>query len=130
MKVIANNTNNIAVQKGKLLSALTNLGSKGAAQTFELSGTGYAANEQLVDVLSCTNITADASGNVKVAFTGGNPQIIIPVSQLSGSGLCGSAKSATTTTSPPKNNGAETLGVASMLLAVAVGVVGMLPLVL
>ena len=75
MKVIANNTNNIAVQKGKLLSALTNVGSQGAAATFELSGTGYSANEQLVDVLSCSNITADASGNVNVAFKGGNPQV-------------------------------------------------------
>jgi alpha-amylase len=77
MKVVANNTHNIAVQKGKLLTALTNVGSKGAAEKFELSGTGYSANEQLVDVLSCTNITADASGNVNVAFTGGNPQVCL-----------------------------------------------------
>jgi alpha-amylase len=75
MKVVANNTNNIAVQKGKLLSALTNVGSKGAASTFALTGTGYSANEQLVDVLSCANVTADASGNVNVAFIGGNPQV-------------------------------------------------------
>lgn len=75
MKVIANNTNNIAVQKGKLLSALTNVGSQGAAASFELSGTGYSANEQLVDVLSCSNITADASGNVNVAYQGGLPQV-------------------------------------------------------
>lgn len=134
MKVIANNTNNIAVQKGKLLSALTNVGSKGAAATFELSGTGYSANEQLVDVLSCSNVTADASGNVNVAFTGGNPQIIIPVSQLSGSGLCGSVKTATTTTtgsgsSSSKSGGATTFGVASALLIAIVGMVGMLPLI-
>ncbi|CEL58004.1 GH13 alpha-amylase precursor [Rhizoctonia solani AG-1 IB] len=128
MKVVANNTHNIAVQKGKLLTALTNVGSKGAAEKFELSGTGYSANEQLVDVLSCTNITADASGNVNVAFAGGNPQVIIPVSQLSGSGLCGSAKSATTTSSSSgSNNGATTLGL-SAFIATVFGVVGMLPL--
>ncbi|QRV91311.1 alpha-amylase [Ceratobasidium sp. AG-Ba] len=122
MKVIANNTNNIAVQKGKLLSALTNLGSKGAAQTFELTGTGYTANEQLVDVLSCSNITADASGNVNIAFTGGNPQIVVPVSYLAGSGLCGSSKSAKTTApSGSSKSGAETLGFASAFLATVVG---------
>lgn len=75
MKVIANNTRSIAIQKGKLLSALTNVGSQGSASSFELSGTGYTANEQLVDVLSCTNITADSSGNVDIAFNGGNPQV-------------------------------------------------------
>ncbi|GAB1519184.1 alpha-amylase [Rhizoctonia solani] len=127
MKVVANNTHNIAVQKGKLLTALTNVGSQGAAEKFELTGTGYSANEQLVDVLSCTNITADASGNVNIAFTGGNPQVIIPVSQLSGSGLCGSAKSTTTTTSSGSNNGATALGL-SALLATFFGIIGMLPL--
>ncbi|KDN37894.1 hypothetical protein RSAG8_09868, partial [Rhizoctonia solani AG-8 WAC10335] len=127
MKLVANNTHNIAVQKGKLLTALTNVGSKGAAENFELTGTGYSANEQLVDVLSCTNVTADASGNVNVALKGGNPQVIIPVSQLSGSGLCGSAKSTTTNSSGSKN-GATTLGFASAFLAAAIGVVGVLPL--
>ncbi|CUA73956.1 GH13 alpha-amylase precursor [Rhizoctonia solani] len=127
MKVVANSTHNIAVQKGKLLTALTNVGSQGAAENFELTGTGYSANEQLVDVLSCANITADASGNVVVPLKGGNPQVIIPVSQLSGSGLCGSAKSAATTTSGNKN-GATALGYASAFLAAAVGVVGVLPL--
>jgi alpha-amylase len=74
MKVVANSTHNIAVQKGKLLSAFTNAGSQGSVDTFLLSGTGYAANEQLIDVLSCSKLSADSSGNVNLAFKGGNPQ--------------------------------------------------------
>ena len=44
------------------------------------------ANEDLVDVVSCTKITADSNGGVTATASGGNPMIIVPASSLSKKG--------------------------------------------
>lgn len=75
----------MAVLKTPMLALLTNTGSSGSA-SFSTSGAGYSANEALVDVLTCTTVTADSSGEVGLAAKSGLPQVLLPVSALTSSG--------------------------------------------
>lgn len=64
-----------------MLTLLTNEGSTSTPQ-WSVPDAGFSANEELVDVLSCTKVTADANGGVTVKGSGGNPQVLMPTSAL------------------------------------------------
>ena len=65
----------LAISKPPLLALLTNGGSNApAGSTWSAKGV-YAANETLVDMLSCRRLVANASGGVEVPVIGGMPQV-------------------------------------------------------
>ena len=66
---------NIALRKGKLVSVFSNSGSNSANYTLAVSNSGYAANQSLVEILTCNNVTVEASGNLPVDITRGEPRV-------------------------------------------------------
>lgn len=68
-----------------MLALLNNQGSSSSPQ-FTVSSAGYSANEDLVDVVSCTKVTADSNGGVTTTASGGNPIVLVPASALSKKG--------------------------------------------
>lgn len=118
MKIISQTSSTIAISKSPLLALLSN-GGNTTNPSWSVPNAGFSANENLVDVISCSTVTADGSGGVQISSTGGLPivcnlfsfqgdqtvlpnlQVLLPQSSLGGSGLCGASKSST------KNNGAR-----------------------
>ena len=89
---IYSDTNTIAMRKGldgsQIVSVFTNVGTNGASYTLTLGNTGYAAGESIVELLTCTTVTVDGSGNLDVAMGGGSPKIFYPAAQLEHSWIC------------------------------------------
>ncbi|KII86288.1 glycoside hydrolase family 13 protein [Plicaturopsis crispa FD-325 SS-3] len=84
----------LAISRPPLLTLLTNSGSNGET-TWNVTGedgTGFKANETLVDVLTCKQTQADANGGVVAHAAYGEPQVLMPADDLSMMGkLCPSA---------------------------------------
>lgn len=80
--------NNIAMLKGQIVGVYTNLGSNSTDYSLTLNSTGFAANTTVVEILSCSNTTVDATGSLTVQMTQGLPRIFTPQSQLLKSGVC------------------------------------------
>ncbi|KAL1885186.1 hypothetical protein Plec18167_001843 [Paecilomyces lecythidis] len=89
---IYSDTTTIALRKGfdgnQIITVLSNLGSDGSTYTLSLGNTGYTNGQQLVEVLSCSNVTVDDDGNIPVSMGQGLPKVFYPASQISGSGIC------------------------------------------
>lgn len=85
----------IALRKGEagaaIVSVYTNRGSNsgGSTMTLAASRTGYSANTDLVEVLSCATLRVDSRGNLGVTVSNGLPGVYYPRQKLIGSGLCG-----------------------------------------
>lgn len=75
MQAVYTDKNNIALRKGKIVSVYTNLGANSPDYTLSVSGTGYAANQRLVEVLSCSNVTVGADGILGVGMSQGLPRV-------------------------------------------------------
>lgn len=76
----------------QIIGVFTNSGSGGSPSvTLTSSQTGFTANQDLVDVMSCTSSTTDSSGGLAVTLSGGVPRVYFPADGLSGSGICSSA---------------------------------------
>ena len=73
----------------QIVGVFSNLGAGGASYTLTLGNTGYVAREALVEILTCTTVTTDGSGNIAVPMSGGLPRIYYPQAQVVGSGICG-----------------------------------------
>ena len=90
---IYSDTSTIAMRKGfdgnQIVGVFSNLGAGGASYTLTLGNTGYVAGEALVEILTCTTVTTDGSGNIAVPMSGGLPRIYYPQAQVVGSGICG-----------------------------------------
>lgn len=68
-----------------MLSLLTNAGASASTQpvwAIPASAGLFSANEQLVDVLTCTALKADGSGGLTVSAKGGMPMVVLPASKL------------------------------------------------
>ncbi|KAF5327329.1 hypothetical protein D9619_004010 [Psilocybe cf. subviscida] len=77
--------NTLAVSKPPMLSLLTNAGASASTQpvwAIPASAGLFSANEQLVDVLTCTALKADGSGGLTVSAKGGMPMVVLPASKL------------------------------------------------
>ncbi|KAH8704142.1 putative alpha-amylase [Talaromyces proteolyticus] len=88
---IYQDNNNLAMSKGsngtQLLTVLTNLGSSGGSSSITVSGTGYSSGQVLTELISCTNVTVGASGDVSVPMaSGGLPSVLYPTSKLGKTG--------------------------------------------
>lgn len=74
LKLMSVTANSLAVSKPPLLALLSNRGNLSSPE-WTVASAGYQAGEKLVDVLSCTEVTADNNGGVTVEGTGGMPQV-------------------------------------------------------
>ncbi|OBT65738.1 hypothetical protein VE03_03348 [Pseudogymnoascus sp. 23342-1-I1] len=96
-------TQTVLLRKGnaglQTVGVFTNKGASSSAYTLTLSSanTGFTANQAVVEVISCTAYTADSSGNVVIAMSGGLPRVLYPSANLSGSGICSALTGASTT---------------------------------
>ena len=117
-------SNTIVVRKGHAnfhtVAIFTNAGAASATATYTMasSATGFTAGQTLVDVLSCSVFTADAStGSVTVTLVGGLPRVLYPLNGLSGSGICptliGSSSTTTTTTTPSSSLSVSSLPIST-----------------
>lgn len=59
----------------QVITVLSNLGANGPSYTFSLGNTGYTAGQVVVEVLSCTQVTADGNGNIVVSMGAGLPKV-------------------------------------------------------
>ena len=75
MESIYVDQNNIALRKGKIVSVYTNLGVNSTDYELSIGNTGYAANQSLVEILSCGNVTVGANGKLGVGMSGGLPRV-------------------------------------------------------
>ena len=82
--------NHLCLAKGKqgskIVFCINNQSSKGP--NYELSVGGFAANEEVVEVLTCTTATASSGGNVTAYMGAGEPKVFYPAAALNGSGIC------------------------------------------
>lgn len=88
VKFLSSSPSSLAVSKPPLLTLLSNGGSS-STPSWSVPNAGFGSNEKLVDVLTCSQLSADGNGGVSVTGSGGMPQVIMPASSLSESGnLC------------------------------------------
>ena len=73
LKFMSTTPNGMAVSKPPMLALLSNKGSSSNPQ-WTVASAGYKSGEALVDVLSCTSVTADDNGGVTVQGNQGMPQ--------------------------------------------------------
>ncbi|KAK3672731.1 hypothetical protein LTR78_007317 [Recurvomyces mirabilis] len=75
----------------QVISIFTNGGDNGGAFTLDvpLSDFGYAANTQLMEVLTCKTYNLDGQSSLSIPISAGAPAVLYPASSLSGSSLCG-----------------------------------------
>lgn len=85
VKFIESTTEHIAVSKPPMLALLTNEGASSSPQWI-VGSAGYQPNEDLVDVVSCTKVTADSNGGISTSAQNGNPMVFVPASALSKKG--------------------------------------------
>lgn len=73
--VIYSNQHNIAMRKGRIVSVYSNQGVESAKYNLMLSNTNYIANQSLVEILTCGNVTTDANGDLPVTIEQGVPKV-------------------------------------------------------
>lgn len=80
----------LAIMKGPVISVVTNIGSPPRNDTHIAVRTPYTASTALINILTCQQWAVGSKGMIQAQYTlGGAPNILIPSSMLSGSGLCG-----------------------------------------
>jgi alpha-amylase len=82
--------NHLCLRKGKdgnqIVFCINNQSSKGPS--YQLSVGGFAANQEVVEVLTCTTSTASSGGNVTAFMGAGEPKVFYPAAALNGTGIC------------------------------------------
>jgi alpha-amylase len=76
----------IALRKGKMVTVLSNRGSRGASYTQYITS-GYNAGTQVTELLTCSTLTSDSSGHLKVPMYAGEPRIYYPSKNIGS--VCG-----------------------------------------
>ncbi|CAM1510835.1 Fc.00g083480.m01.CDS01 [Cosmosporella sp. VM-42] len=84
----------MAMRKGydgnQIITVLSKSGQSAADKTLVLdkTATGFAANQDILEILGCTTTTTDGNGSLSVKIKGGQPLVFYPKSQTTGSGIC------------------------------------------
>ncbi|KAK3693389.1 alpha-amylase-like protein [Podospora appendiculata] len=106
--------NHLCLRKGpggsQIVFCINNQSSKGPQ--YQLSIGGFGPGDSVVEVLSCTNVTADAVGNITAYMDKGEPKVFFLASALNSTGLCPTTAPATAGGTGQKN--AAVRGVAYM----------------
>ena len=84
---IYSDTTTIAMRKSGIVAVLSNKGANGAGYTQTIPNTGFSGS--VVEILGCTTVNADSSGNISVNMSQGAARIFYSAAGLSGSGICG-----------------------------------------
>ncbi|KAI9819517.1 MAG: hypothetical protein M1827_006965 [Pycnora praestabilis] len=75
---IYSDTTTIAMRKGfddnQIVAVLSNKGAEGSSYTLMLGNTGFTVGDNVMEVLGCTQVTVDGSGNIAVAMGQGLPK--------------------------------------------------------
>ena len=72
----------MAVSKPPMLALFTNVGNDSSRSVNWKVDAAFRPNEQLVDVLTCAKVTADAQGGVNVPSANGMPQVLMPAASI------------------------------------------------
>ncbi|KAK2730045.1 alpha-amylase [Colletotrichum kahawae] len=70
----------------QVVFCITNKGEKG--DTYQLSVGGFNPGDQVVEITTCGESTADGTGNVTMYMKAGQPRAVIPFAALDGTKLC------------------------------------------
>lgn len=73
--VVYSDDHNIAVRKAHILTVFTNTGSNPPSENLTLSHTGFGPNEQMVEILTCSDSTISTDGSLDVSLDSGRPQV-------------------------------------------------------
>ncbi|EAU88378.2 alpha-amylase [Coprinopsis cinerea okayama7 len=88
--ILTSGPHGVAFIKGSVISILTTIGSPPQVGTHISAKTPYASQTPLTNVVTCQQWVVGAGGSVDAQYSlGGVPVILVPSSQLKGSGLCG-----------------------------------------
>lgn len=117
-EVMLADTNHYCQKKGpsgnQVVFCINNKSSKGDG--YQLPVNGFEANDEVVEVLGCTTVTASVDGSITAYMYDGEPRVYTKASTLEGTGLCPERKA-----SGPKQSGAASFGaVTGRLMAVGV----------
>jgi alpha-amylase len=82
MKFLSIEDHSMIVSKSPMLALFTNIGSESPHGLTWHADAVFDPNEPLVDVLTCTKVSADAQGGVTVPCVYGMPQVLMPASAL------------------------------------------------
>jgi alpha-amylase len=89
MKLMAVADQSMAISKPPILALFTNIGSESSRGVNWKVDAAFRPNEQLVDILTCTKVTADEHGGVNIPSAYGMPQVIMPAASLrQGGAVC------------------------------------------
>lgn len=75
--VMYTDDHNIALRKGQIVSLFSNMGANATNYTLTLTDQGFTANQGVVEIVSCKNLTVSKTGNLRVIVQQGMPQVII-----------------------------------------------------
>ncbi|KAK3377338.1 glycoside hydrolase family 13 protein [Lasiosphaeria ovina] len=83
-------TNHLCLTKGpngsQVVFCVNNWSSTGAS--YSLNVGGFQASDAVVEVLTCTTMTADGTGTIATFQGAGEPKVYVPAAALNGTGLC------------------------------------------
>ncbi|KAI7210949.1 alpha-amylase [Hortaea werneckii] len=92
-EVIYQDMHSLGLRKGfngsQVITVLNNNGQDCEYFELEVSGHDYAPGTVLTEVLTCTNLTVNDSGNLTVPMFAGTPKVLYPLELLANSGICG-----------------------------------------
>ena len=121
-EVVVADTNHFCQRKGpagkQVVFCINNKSSKGDG--YEMPVNGFEANDEVVEVVGCTTVTAGVDGSITAYMYSGEPRVYAKASTLEGTGICPDRKAA-----GPKQSGAAGFGAATGTL-MAVGLAWLL----
>ncbi|KAK4542979.1 hypothetical protein LTR36_005977 [Oleoguttula mirabilis] len=93
-EVIYQDTHSLATRKGfngtQVITLMTNTGEDAEYTELSISGHGFSAGTVLTEILTCTNLTVNATGYLIVPTFAGTPKVLYPAKHLKSAALCGS----------------------------------------
>lgn len=94
--IIAYTENDVAIRKGPIIMVLTNRGSPEQAASFGIPSTGWARNQAVVDLLTCSEFATGAGGSISVSYSkqgyGGLPYVFMLVDDARQLGICSNSQ--------------------------------------
>nr|XP_031859871.1 uncharacterized protein CI109_004719 [Kwoniella shandongensis]KAA5526943.1 hypothetical protein CI109_004719 [Kwoniella shandongensis] len=105
--VLASQDSDIALQRDQALIVLTNRGASGSG-TWTIQGTQLGDSAAVIDLLSCTTATTDASGSLTVTWTNGEPFVWVTTDVAAAGGFCGATATNATSTAASSTTAAPT----------------------
>lgn len=70
----------------QIVTVVSNVGAEGGQYSLTVTGAGYAAGTVLTELITCTNVTVEDSGDISVPMDGGLPSVLYPASKLNETG--------------------------------------------